>query len=497
MRFLHKFTLLLSILIIASSIIQFLTFDRFFRSTTDSLLLTINERAANNLGDSISAYFTNIGNLIKQIASDPAIRANQAILDKTNSIIPEINGIIILDAQGTTVLVSGAEVNPSVNLSQRKYFQLAMQGETYISDVFTSVSNRQVIAISTPIIENNKITGVVVGIVRLHENNLSSMFGNKSFGRDGFIQISDGHGTIVFHQDKNSVGNKAGNIDTLQELTGSTITKVSSGQEYYIGYRKIQGLNWLVSVNTPTAAITEFRSMMLYQILIITIMTVFLVIVIGTYTVRRYTKPLDKVIKAFNSIKDGKYKKLPLDRYATEFDEMIQVYNDTIDKLEEVHHTLEGAADIDGLTGAYNRRALDKILELLTREIQNHSLPSLGIMLLDLDHFKQLNDTQGHLTGDDVLKDFTSIAVSVVGNRSVFRFGGDEFTIILRNVPHEKMTAFAEEIRLQCEKKLRGCTVSIGIASYPKNAATIDEILLLADKALYISKETKNKVTIF
>ncbi|MBC8015438.1 MAG: GGDEF domain-containing protein [Sporomusaceae bacterium] len=497
MRFLHKFTLLLSILVILSSIIQFFTFDRFFRLTTDSLLLTINEKAANNLGESLSAYFKNIGGLVQRIASDPTIRANQEVLDKANSIIPEINGIIILDAQGTTVLVSGAEVNPSVDLSQRKYFQRALQGETYISDVFTSVSNRQVIAISTPIIENNKILGVVVGIVRLHENNLSSMFGNKSFGRDGFIEISDGHGTIVFHPDRNSIGKTAENFDTLHDLAGSTVLKVSSGQEYYIGYRKIQELNWLISVNTPTAAITEFRSMMLYQILIITIITVLLVIIIGTYTMRRYTKPLDKVIKAFSSIKEGKYKKLPLDRYATEFDEMIQVYNDTIDKLEEVHITLKGAADIDGLTGAYNRRAFDKILELLTQEIQTQSLPSLGIMILDLDHFKQLNDTQGHLTGDDVLKDFTSIAVSVVGARSVFRFGGDEFAIILRNVPREKTTAFAEEIRLQSEKKLRGCTVSIGIANYPKNANTIDEILLLADKALYISKETKNKVTSF
>jgi PleD family two-component response regulator len=57
------------------------------------------------------------------------------------------------------------------------------------------------------------------------------------------------------------------------------------------------------------------------------------------------------------------------------------------------------------------------------------------------------------------------------------------------------MIVFAEEIRSQCEKALRGCTVSIGIATYPKNTDSVDELLDLADKALYMSKDTKNKVT--
>jgi len=495
MRFLHKFTLLLSILVISSSMIQFCAFDRFFRSTTDSLLLTINEKAANNLGESLSVYFKNIEDLVKKIASDPTLRANQQTLDKTNALIPEVNAIFILDAQGTILLGSGAEISSYVNLSQREYFQHAIQGETYISDVFTSTRNRQVVALATPIIENNQVTGVVVGIVWLHENNLSALFGNKSFGRDGFIQISDAHGIIVYHPDKNLIGKKTETVASFQELTGSVIMNNFSGHEHYIGYRNIDELNWLISIHTPTAVIREFRSLILYQIFTITIITVLLVIIIGTYTVRCYTNPFDNLIEAFSSIKEGKYKKIPLFRYATEFDEMIHVYNDTIDKLEEVHLTLQGAADIDGLTGAYNRRAFDKVIELLQNEIHTQSLQSLGMMILDLDNFKQLNDTYGHLTGDDVLKDFTSIAISIVGTRSVFRFGGDEFAIILRNIPHNTMVTFAEAIRLQCETKLRGCTISIGIANYPENSNSIDEIILLADKALYVSKEIKNRVT--
>lgn len=497
MRFLYKFTLLLSILVLITSAVQFFAVDRFLRSTTTSLFLTINERAANNLSEAISSYFINIADLVKKVATDPTLRANQESLDKTNGLIPAVNALFVLDSKGNVLLSSGIEVTPSstIDLSQRDYFQHAIQGETYISDVFTSGANRQVVAIATPIFENNKVSGVVVASVWLHQNNLSSLFGNKSFGRGGFIQVSDGHGVIVYHPDIKQIGIKSETVNSLQGATGSVIMKNLSGQEHYIGYNKVEELNWLVSIHTPTAVITDFRSMMLYQIAAITLVTVLLVIFIGTYTLRRYTKPLDNVIKAFSSIKDGKYKQIPLSPYPTEFEEMIQVYNDTIHKLEQVHLTLEGAADIDGLTGAYNRRAFDKVLTLLIAEIQAQSLQSLGIMLLDLDYFKQLNDTQGHLTGDDVLKDFTSIAISVAGIRSVFRFGGDEFAIILRNVSPETMMALAEKIRLQCEKKLRGCTVSIGIANYPQNDSSIEKLLELADSALYVSKRTKNKIT--
>ncbi|WP_215830610.1 sensor domain-containing diguanylate cyclase [Pelorhabdus rhamnosifermentans] len=494
MSFLYKFTLLLGSLVIMSSFIQFFIFDRFFLANTDDLLLTINEKAANNFAEQILAYFKNIEASLKTIASDPNI--NQAILDKINQIVPEVNVISILDKNGDVMLVSGVKDVSGLNLSQRDYFQRAIRGETYISGVYTSNHGRKVVSIATPIIENGNIVGVVVGTVWLHENSLSSMFDNKSFGRGGFISITDSQGIIVYHPDKESIGKGTSIADHLQGGKGSAIIKYT-GLEHYIGYSKVPELNWIVSVNTPTAEVTRIRRLMIYEILAISIFTIFVVIAIGTYTVRRYTKPLDTLVEAFSSVKKGKYKQIISYDYAPEFDDMIQVYNNTIRRLEEVHTTLKWAADIDGLTGTYNRRSFDKILELLNGEVLAHSLDNLGIMILDLDNYKQLNDTYGHLAGDDILREFTAITQSIVGIRFVFRFGGDEFAIILRNVAREKIISLAEKIRLQSEKTLKGCTVSIGIATYPENADSVDALLDFADKALYISKETKNRVTAY
>ena len=495
MRFLHKLILLLCTLIIVSSFIQFFAFDRLFLTNINSLLLATNEKAANNIGEQLLTQFKNTSDSLKKIASDPEIRKNQRFLDKTNEILSEVNLIFVFDKQGNMSLVSQPGKMSRFNVLHRDYFQHAIKGETYISGVYINAQGRESIAISTPIIENDSIVGVVVGTISLHENKLAMMFGNKSFGRNGYIAIIDQRGFVIYHSDHQQIGKQDEIVDNLQGLTGSTIIKNYSGIEHYIGYSKIPELGWHIIVSTPTAELAQLRRMMFYEILAVSMLTILVVVVIGIYTVRRYMKPLEDLVEAFSSVKKGKYKKISSYGYATEFDEMIQVYNDTIRKLEEVHVALQGAAEIDGLTGAYNRRSFDKIVELMKGELGSGSLDTLGIMLLDLDNFKKKNDTFGHLAGDDILTEFTAIAQSVVGTRSIFRFGGDEFAILLRNIPDVTFISYAEEIRLQCAKQLTDCTVSIGIATYPKNADTIEKLLDFADKALYISKGTKNKVT--
>ncbi|MDF2874828.1 MAG: diguanylate cyclase domain protein [Sporomusa sp.] len=498
MRFLHKFTLLLGILIIISGFIQFTIFERSFIATTNSLFLATNEKAAHNVGEQLVAYFSKIETSLKAIAASERIRSDPKLLDDVNSFIPELDLIFIIDKQGHVLLASGITgVSPDLDLSQRDYFQQAIRGETYISGVFTSQGGRKVISIATPIVENGTIAGVVFGVIRLHGDTLASMFGDKSFGRGGFIAILDRQGTIVYHNDRERIGQMGRAFNQLQGISGSTVMQYDSDANYYLGYSKVPGLNWTVIVNTPAAEITQLRNRMIYEILAVSLLVILVIIAIGTYTVRRYTKPLDKLVEAFSAVKRGKYKKIAPYGYAAEFDEMIQVYNDTIEKLEEVHTTLEGAADMDDLTNVYNRRSFDKILGILDSEIQDNSLETIGIMILDIDNFKQTNDTQGHLSGDEVLKEFAAIIVSVVGVRAVFRFGGDEFAVILRNSSYDGIAFMAEEIRLRCEQSFRGYTVSIGTATYPRNADSIGELLKLADKALYISKEIRNKVTAY
>jgi len=124
-------------------------------------------------------------------------------------------------------------------------------------------------------------------------------------------------------------------------------------------------------------------------------------------------------------------------------------------------------------------------------------------LLLDLDDFKIHNDTFGHPQGDLILKNFSQILRENVRDFDIIcRYGGDEFTVILRDCLKDEAMIIAERIRLACEKTnfpgLEGkITVSIGVASYPE-AQNNQDLISFADKSLYeVKRSGRNRVQVF
>jgi diguanylate cyclase (GGDEF)-like protein len=156
----------------------------------------------------------------------------------------------------------------------------------------------------------------------------------------------------------------------------------------------------------------------------------------------------------------------------------------------------------DGLTGVFNRRYFDsRLVDEITRAARYGG--SCSVLMLDLDHFKKINDDLGHLLGDDVLR-----AVSTVFTRClrkvdvVCRYGGEEFTIILPATGGGKAAAVAEQIRanvadFQFEGVAQPVTISIGVATFSANGLTGGEIVGAADAALYKAKQSgRNRVCV-
>ncbi|MDU4959459.1 MAG: diguanylate cyclase [Sporomusaceae bacterium] len=494
MRFSSKIAILLAALIAGSGLIHFLAFDRLFFTTTNTLLSNAIRNTAQTTGENLAAYFQRTQEILKSIARDPESRNNRQLLEKFSALLPEINMIFVLDANGNLINSTAASTT-SRNFSQRDYFIRAMSGETTISNVFTSAAGRQVIMVSTPIRENGRVNGVVAASVWLHDNFLMSMFDNKTFGDSGDIIITDAEGIIVYHSDKRRIGQAAHLHGALPEKAG-TITRLNeAGTEQYIGYYTLPDSNWLVTVETPTDQLTRLRRLMLYQSFAVSLITLCLTVAIGVYTLRRGIKPFEDLVQALGSLRKGSYHELNPADYSRDFSEVIKTYNLTVKRLETLHSSLRGAANIDELTGAYNRRAFEQAVAALDRELQAGTAGVFTVMFIDLDNFKEINDRQGHSAGDTVLRDFAALARSVVGARTLFRYGGDEFVIILR-LPLGAAVALAEQIRSLAEQKLQNYTVSIGIAAYPDHADSSEAVLSLADKALYISKERKNSITV-
>jgi diguanylate cyclase (GGDEF)-like protein len=151
---------------------------------------------------------------------------------------------------------------------------------------------------------------------------------------------------------------------------------------------------------------------------------------------------------------------------------------------------LQRSALTDGLTGVANRRAFDVAL---TRELAlaGRTDASLAVIILDLDKFKSLNDTYGHLAGDDVLRGVGAALRSCTRQGDlVARYGGEEFVLLLPGATEEDAIAAARRVRgvLRGVDGPRTITASLGIAGWPAHGATGPELLAAADQALYAAK---------
>ena len=173
---------------------------------------------------------------------------------------------------------------------------------------------------------------------------------------------------------------------------------------------------------------------------------------------------------------------------------------------DDLRSELEESVDLstkDGLTGLFNRRYFDIHIQQMV-EKSKKSKQKLCILLIDMDHFKKVNDTYGHQAGDAVLKTLSSTFKSAVRITDLIsRYGGEEFVISLNDVDLNHGRIIAEKIRSKVEntefiisentKPLKK-TISVGIGEY-KEGETIEAFIARVDKALYKAKETgRNKV---
>jgi diguanylate cyclase (GGDEF)-like protein len=156
-------------------------------------------------------------------------------------------------------------------------------------------------------------------------------------------------------------------------------------------------------------------------------------------------------------------------------------------------------AETDPLTGIPNRLMFDRTLHKELTRCDRSGEP-LGLILLDIDHFKSLNDAHGHQAGDEALR---HLALTLQDHSRSFdtvaRYGGEEFAVIVPAAGRDECVEVAERLRLEVERMTMKSplTVSIGVALYPSNADGGDELIRVADDALYRSKsDGRNRVTV-
>jgi diguanylate cyclase (GGDEF)-like protein len=159
----------------------------------------------------------------------------------------------------------------------------------------------------------------------------------------------------------------------------------------------------------------------------------------------------------------------------------------------------------DLLTGLFNRRYLEETIAREIHRVDRNQHP-LGVIMIDVDHFKRFNDTHGHEAGDIVLREMGVFLRSQVRGEDIpCRYGGEEFVLILPDAPLEVTKLRAEKLRAGIQQlnlvfkdqPLGSISVSLGVAVYPEHGSTADAVIRAADAALYRAKRAgRNRVAV-
>ena len=348
------------------------------------------------------------------------------------------------------------------------YFRVRSMSEPYEINVDPDMANRDklTIFINYRVFDYNQhfIGATGVGLTVDAVGNLIDSY-QQRYERS--IYLVDAKGNIVM-AGKNGAGVGVGDtartnihqIEGLRDQAGAILKAgkgafeyMSVGQQHFLNVRYIPELKWyLFVVKQENKALSDIQRTLYVNLLLCALIT-FVVLLIVHLTINRY------------------------------------------------QHRLEHMATTDNLTGLANRHALELLLEQGTRDASRHQTP-MSAILIDIDHFKQLNDTRGHLAGDCVLQGLAATLKENLRSADIAcRWGGEEFLVILTNTDLPASLGVADTLRARIEQQIHplkggnaAITISAGVATYRKDESQ-ESFISRADALLYQAKhEGRNRV---
>lgn len=238
-------------------------------------------------------------------------------------------------------------------------------------------------------------------------------------------------------------------------------------------------------------------------IIFVTLTGLTIMLIIEYLVVRSILQPVQKLEEAVHGIAKGDYDRQVSIKTDDEFGRLATSFNEMATNLKKARNQLEQLSMQDGLTGILNRRALEQSLKSEISRAERFG-NEFSLVMFDIDNFKQVNDSYGHLFGDDVLISVTREVEKHIRPIDQFgRYGGEEFIVIMPETGIEGAAKSAERLRMMIEtvglKDEQGQIVpvsaSFGVACMPEEAASESELLGLADKRLYRAKhEGRNRI---
>lgn len=451
-----------------------------------------------------------------------ALRRLKDYLKSVREKIVDYEELMLLDLEGKIVATSSKQAT-SVTLPNKWLPRAQAKKHTIGKPYWDETLQAGVVVITQPIrAASERLLGVLTA--KINFRTISKTLQNYAQGEIGELYLITGEGTLL-------VSSRPISATFLEtKLLGSTTRKLFLGEgdpQRYSGYhdepvvgalKRMSELDWGVVAEKERAK-AYAQIVRLRNVTLILVVGLLLFIGLGAYLLGlTLVRPLDRLTGGASKVAAGDLEvDLPV-LSGSEVGYLTEVFNDMVARLRQgreqlavINETLRKKnkelhelSITDSLTGLYNRKHLMETLENEVARSKRHK-HDFSVLVIDIDHFKEYNDTYGHLAGDEVLSRLATVfKESVRSCDYVARYGGEEFILVLPEIGPEDGVKAAERIRKKVAKesfagdgKPIQITVSVGVASYPKDGDDSQSIIRHADTALYKSKESgRNRVVL-
>ncbi|WP_409175937.1 diguanylate cyclase [Brevibacillus fortis] len=486
----------------------------FYQSKKQALIhttLTLNHTSATKMSHTIDSLIKSMRSSLQYSASIFSNRnemnADEAyskleLIRRTNNYF---NSVTVIDETGLVRSVSPGYIGTvgSYIKTETAKSALALK-KPYISKPYvTANTKRLIVLMSEPIFDKDGLyRGFIGGTIYLHEDNiLNAILGSNptdELGSSFYIVGSDGH--LLFHRDASRIGEDISANPAVRKLiqgqSGYEQIVNLRGQTVLAAYVKVPENDWGVVVVSPISVVYEQVNRDIQCVLLYTLPPFLLLMLVVIGLARKVARPFvalaDLVSKAGREEVEFSEGKQHWNREAELLTRAIRfTLNDIKKQTEQLAHD----ARTDPLTGLTNRRTLEETMQKWMME----QIP-FSLIMMDLDRFKSINDTYGHQSGDEVIKHFARMISSSLRPEDVSsRFGGEEFVVLVAHAGLEEAYQVAERIRHALETSTnpigQPLTVSQGIAHYPSHAVSAEDLMHVADEAMYRAKRSGRNQT--
>lgn len=434
-------------------------------------------------------------------------RVLQLTADRLRNQTDSFNSIVIVAADGHVLATSPETLQIlGEQLVSPGALQALEERKPLISAPYISAAGNLLVFISHPLFsESGDYLGYVGGSLYLKERSiLNDLLGTHYYEDGSYLYVVDQNRRLIYHPNPARVGQQVQHNPVIEAVingrNGKQAVHNSQNIEMLAGYASIANAHWGVVAQRPLNATLAPLNSQMRTVINHTLPLALVTLLLIWWLARLISRPLWQLADNAQSMdhpgSPGRIQSVH--SWYFESAELKRAMMMGVGLLHTRIGQLRSDAHTDPLTGLSNRRGTEVALELL----QHEAVP-FSILAIDIDHFKRVNDTWGHDTGDQVLKSLAELMRHCTRRDDYLcRMGGEEFIIILPNANLTVATDLAERLRRQVAAtelpEVGHISISIGLAEWPLHAEEPAQVLKYADKALYRAKENgRNRCEIY